>query len=411
MKAPETTTRASAWRRAWLVLLAAAWLAAGCGGGVDTGGTGGAATTYSDGRISGFGSIIVNGVRFDDSSATVLDDEGVIHAEHADLKLGMVVQVQAGAVSTDSNGDPVSTATQIVFGSDIAGPVQSVDATGGTLTVLGQAVKVDANTVFAGVANGLGGLGQGDFVEVYGFLDQQTGVYLASRIAKLGSLAAFRVRGPIAAGSLDTLNKKFAVGAVTLSYANLDTAQLPVLQEGAVVRVKLQTAQVGGVWIATQVRSATERRPPDQARDEVEGFITDFHSTADFKVDGVPVDASQNPVFRNGNASALSNGTRVQVDGRMSGGVLVATQIAIGNAGGNSGGHGDLQFQLHGPVTTPDANAHTFMLRGVTVHYDASTEFDQGTSADLQPGAQVDVTAALIVGTGDLQASKIRFKH
>jgi hypothetical protein len=101
----------------------------------------------------------------------------------------------------------------------------------------------------------------------------------------------------------------------------------------------------------------------------------------------------------------------VQVDGRMSGGVLVATQIAIGNAGGNSGGHGDLQFQLHGPVTTPDANAHTFMLRGVTVHYDASTEFDQGTSADLQPGAQVDVTAALIVGTGDLQASKIRFKH
>ena len=63
---------------------AAAALLAGCGGGGDAGtapfGTGTAAATssYAAGAISGFGSVIVNGVRFDNSKAKVSDDD--IHA-------------------------------------------------------------------------------------------------------------------------------------------------------------------------------------------------------------------------------------------------------------------------------------------------------------------------------------------
>ena len=54
-------------RREWLVGVLAL-LGAGCGGGVDSGGTGtGHTSTLAVGPISGFGSIIVNGVRFDDS--------------------------------------------------------------------------------------------------------------------------------------------------------------------------------------------------------------------------------------------------------------------------------------------------------------------------------------------------------
>jgi hypothetical protein len=55
-------------RHLLLQLAAAALLLAGCGGGgsagPSSGGTGVAPTSFATGHISGFGSIIVNGVRF-----------------------------------------------------------------------------------------------------------------------------------------------------------------------------------------------------------------------------------------------------------------------------------------------------------------------------------------------------------
>jgi hypothetical protein len=398
----------------WLVcaaLLAAAWLAASCGGGVDTGGTGGTATTYSTGSISGFGSIIVNGVRFDDTNASVLDDDGALHMQHADLKLGMVVDVVAGEITTDSSGAAVGAATQIVFSAEIAGPVQALNAAAGTLTVLGQPVKVDANTVFGGVSNGLAGLNVGDTVEVFGFYDTQSGSYLAARIDKDSSLSAYKLRGPIAPGSIDAANKKFSIGGAAISYAGVNGAQLPALQDNLLVRVKLQTAPASGVWVATQV-SAAARHVPDQAHTEAEGFVTDFASLGSFKVNGLQVDASGSTVaFHNGSASAVANGARVEIGGRMSNGVLVAAQVSFNTSGRGNAGHGDQAFQLHGAVSAPVPASSTFVLRGITVHYDGNTVFDSGTAAGLLAGTLVDVDATLISGSGDLLATKIKFAH
>ena len=55
-----------------------ATLIAACGGG-GGGLTADSATAYAAGPITGFGSIIVNGIRFDDSSASVLDDDDNSH--------------------------------------------------------------------------------------------------------------------------------------------------------------------------------------------------------------------------------------------------------------------------------------------------------------------------------------------
>src|SRR5690606_42030707 len=100
--AARTTTPLT--RRAMLGTLAAAGLAA-CGGGgdgIDSGGTGGAPPqqSFTTGSISGFGSIIVNGVRFDDTQAAIVDDEGRPRAR-SELALGMVVDIEAGAIATD----------------------------------------------------------------------------------------------------------------------------------------------------------------------------------------------------------------------------------------------------------------------------------------------------------------------
>ena len=83
-------------RRHWLALAASA--VSGCGGGGDSTtasllpGTGGTGVIYSQGSISGFGSVIVNGIKFDDTVATVQIDG--IPLRSADLRLGMVAGVQ-----------------------------------------------------------------------------------------------------------------------------------------------------------------------------------------------------------------------------------------------------------------------------------------------------------------------------
>src|SRR5436189_6062435 len=102
--------RAAAPTRMLLQLAAAAALLAGCGGGGDTGtssvpaGSSGANTSsFAAGAISGFGSVIVNGVRFDDSAARIADDDGRV-ADSSALKLGMRVEIDGGAVSDDGAG-------------------------------------------------------------------------------------------------------------------------------------------------------------------------------------------------------------------------------------------------------------------------------------------------------------------
>ena len=85
------------WWRSLLALVLVAAVAVGCGGGggstsvagVGSGGTG----SFTSGPITGFGSIIVNGIRFDESAASasgsIKDDDGVVGSSGS-LKLGMV---------------------------------------------------------------------------------------------------------------------------------------------------------------------------------------------------------------------------------------------------------------------------------------------------------------------------------
>jgi hypothetical protein len=130
--------RFAAWRRAGLLACAtlAAALLHACGGGVEGQGTG-SVSSYSEGPISGFGSIIVNGVHFDESQAAISDDDGNLLSA-ADLKLGMTVRIDGGAIDR-TLGTAVADAVRV--GSDLIGPVSANDVVGGRLTMLGQTVR------------------------------------------------------------------------------------------------------------------------------------------------------------------------------------------------------------------------------------------------------------------------------
>lgn len=409
----------SPWRLL-VVTVAAALVAAGCGGGVDSGGTGAPAQSHASGPISGFGSVIVNGVRYDDSGAIVLDDDGVAQPRSA-LALGMTVDVDAGPITKDAGTQPATAvATRIQFGSAIRGPVRAVNAAAATLEVLGQTVRVDADTVFAGVS-GLAGLSAGALVDVHALLDAASGTYTATRIRRVDTLAEYRLRGIVA--GLDVVAKTFSIGGARIGFAGVLPQDLPQLANGAIARVKLQTVQQSGLWMLSKA-AIGQPAIPSGALAEVEGFITEFASLASFKVDGQPVDASGADVeFKHGTAGQLANGLRVEVEGRVDDGVIVARKVKIKKTGssddeGDDDDDGDeddeddddnKRFTLHGTVESVALPQKTFVLRGTTVVFGDDTRFVRGSIADLLTGAELEVKGVLTQNGTQLRATRIKF--
>ena len=159
---------------------------AACGGGVETGGTG--AGAYVQGPISGFGSVIVAGVRFDDAAAQIDDPDGNVRRRE-DLRLGMQVEVESGPITGDGSGNRLATATRVRLASELLGPVTSTDPANARITVLGQPVRLTPATVMAGLAAGPAALQTGDVVEVFGFFAEVNG-YVATRVERRSSVPA-----------------------------------------------------------------------------------------------------------------------------------------------------------------------------------------------------------------------------
>lgn len=369
------------------VICAAAALVA-CGGGGSTGSTAPEArSAFASGPITGFGSIIVNGVRFDDSSASVSDDDGTSRSR-SDLRLGMMTEVISSGITSDDSGSR-STARSIRFGSEIVGPVTSVAADGKSLVVLGQTVLISTTTLFDdSLRGGLAGIVPGtSIVEVHGLFDATTGAYTATRIEPESSPRQYKLRGAVS--DIDKTARTFRVGGgtETISYANIAASVTSALDNGLIVRVKLQTTQVDGKWVATQVESGV-RRLDDHDETEIKGNITASTFAVDkkFSVNGLPVDAT-GASFPKGTAGIVL-GARVEIKGSTANGIILATRVKPESNDDDS----TETYELHGSISAFDATAKTFLLRGVTVSFaEGGIEYRKGTEANLGNGRNVEV--------------------
>ena len=398
-----------------LASLGALLLATACGGGggdgVDTGGTGGAPLSYTSGSINGFGSVIVNGIRFDDSEASVTDDDGQRRGRD-DLRLGMSAEVEGSAIVDGATG-ATATAQTIRFGSEILGPVESVDAAAHTVVVLGQNVVADASTVFDDdLSGGLAALRPGDRIEVYGRYDAARSRYDARRIERKGSVDAYRLRGIVS--DLDRAARRLRLGGLPISYAELSAADVPAdLADGRIVKLRLRTVPVGGVWIAEGLRDgAPQVEDRDDAR--IEGRIDAFVSAGQFSVNGLPVDASAAEFKDGATAALLAVGVEVEIRGPMRDGVLRAEEVKVddhddGNSGNGGGDDQGEEIELHGALSELDTAARSFVLRGVRVSYAGTVEFRDGTAADLANGRLVEVRGRVSSDGTGVSATRIEF--
>lgn len=385
--------------RALLLAATAALALVSCGGGVGTGGTGGDASAFAAGPISGFGSVIVGGVRFEDATAAVEDADGGGRSKD-DLRLGMMVEIESSAISTTTTGS-TATARSIRFESEIQGLVGDVNGPAGTFRVLGQTVMVDATTVFdERFSNGLAGLAVGQGVEVYAVFDVATLQYRATRVEPSSLPGGLRLRGPVRL--LDTTTQQITIGSNTYSYAG--ASGVPAgLAVGQFVRLRMALQSNPLRWVV-QAFGAAPRTVPEGDGIKVEGLVSAFSSFSSFSVNGRPVNASGASIVPAGTAS-LPVGTRVEVEGVVRLGVFVASkvQVVTDNDVQNRG------FELIGAISAVNAAQSTITLRGVTVSTARSDlRIDNGTLANLVVGQAVEVKGVLAADRRTLEATRIK---
>lgn len=393
--------------KGFLTLLCGAALLTACGGGGSSGdSTAEARSAFSSGTITGFGSIIVNGVRFDDSSASVSDDDGASRSS-SELRLGMTAEVESSGISSDDRGSH-GKARSVRFGPEIVGLVGSVAADGKSLVVLGQTVQITATTLFDDrLVGGLAGLVAGtSVVEVHGLLDVSTGAYTATRIEPKPNAPFYKLRGVVS--NIDKTAHTFRIGsgATLISYDAINSTVPVGLDNGMLVRIRLQKTPVAGHWVAATVNTGV-RRLDDHDEAELEGRISasTFALDKKFSVNGVPVDAT-NASFPKGTAGIVL-GARVEVKGRAVNGVVIATRVNLEDEHQR-----ELEgFELHGAISAFDLSAKTFVLRGVTVSFAGATiEFRKGAVINLANGKNVEVKGMRSTDGTTLLAIRISFE-
>jgi len=365
--------------------------ASGCGGGVDTGGTG-ITPSVASGPITGFGSVIVGGVRFDDGSAEVVDQDGVTRSR-SELRLGMTVEIEAGAIASDGT----ALARRIRFDSELTGLVGAVDLPGQAFTLLGQRVAVDENTVFdERFARGLASLAVGQSVEVYAEFDAAQQAYRATRVEPRSGLAGFVLRGPVA--EVDGLTRTLRIGSARYAYSR--ASGVPAnLAAGTWVRLRLGfDPSLFALWEVQRFDLAL-RELPEAERARLEGLVSERGPGSRFVVNGRAVDASAVSPPPN-----LGLGSRVEVEGQWRAGTLVASRVTLKS----DSEHRQRGFELQGAITRVDSAAGTLVLRDVTVGFlRPGLDLRCSSLAELRVGRQIEVRGLLSPDRRSLEATRI----
>ena len=363
-----------------------------CGGGMQAGvgsGGSGAPVSVSLGTVDGFGSLIVNGERYDESAAEVLIDERpdrAVPATVAAIRLGMRVELQHRNLV-------ISTAT---VAAELIGPVSSVSAS--AFTALGQTVRINTDparpTVFDGF-NALVDLASGATVEVHGDRAANDEI-LATRVElKPAGLALVRIAGT-ASG---VTGRNFSIGPLSV-----DATAATIVPGGATIangqRVVAWTdvAYTGGTLAAKVVRVG-DLPLANNAAVAVEGPVGNFQSASNFRVGGVTVDAGS-AVYTGGTAASLANGRQVRVRGTSVNGVLQATSVEFLQAA-------HAQVLLTGAITGFVDASTAFRVRNAVTRVTPQTTYVGGAAANLGSGVMVKLTGALVSGV--VEAATVEF--
>jgi hypothetical protein len=340
---------------------------AGCGGGDSlitagppgTGGTG----VFAQGAISGFGSVIVNGIKFDDTQAGI-ELDGVIGSSSS-LRLGMVagVQGQRGANAL------LGTASKIEVWSTGQGPVSQL--AGNTFMLAGMSIQTDSNTILDGLAS-VSAMSPGLSVTVWGL---QAGVdgrhWTATRVAMTAASTV------VSTGVIDVMDSRTYLNGLRLTGLTIGN-----LSVGDLVRVQGVLSVTGDSLAveSSRVMGPGETFQPE-GEVEIEGLVTAMSSVSRFMLGRFDVDA--NSASYGSLNPQIAIGARLKVTGNWQLGVLKATSIEVED---------EIALQsveILGAIEQ-FVSLTNFVVRGQLCDA-TSALITHGTAADLQNGKMIEV--------------------
>lgn len=397
-----TTTRKTTW-----VVLASLAIAgvAGCGSsGGSTDGGGPPATTAATirGPVQGFdGGLVVNGVAFRTSGATVRDDSGPASSLSGETEVrgrvaeGEVVTVRGSLDDGLASGQ----AAEIEVHHSVEGEVESKGP--GRIVVSGTAVSVDDSTVVSD-RNGnplvSDDLAVGERVEISGHSDGRGGVRATSVQRSAQSAGTEReIRAWVVAVNGAIVDLSFTRGGpveVTVDVSGISPA--PSVTVGTFVEVKTVGAATGGVYPATSIKLEDDLAPGAGERVEVEGIVTSVGAT-EFTIGAQRVVATASTRLRGGTSEDLVVGVGMEAEGTLrADGVLEAQELKFKPSA-----------RVEANAAAVDAAAGTFQVLGLVVHVTPSTELRRFSALDELAGEFVQVRGYPTKDGAGLNATRI----
>lgn len=395
-----TRTAPGRWSAFLATFLAVAVLVLhGCGGGgLGSGGTG-APLALTSGTVTGFGSVIVDGVAYDDRQADVQVDDPFGAFRRAEARLGHQVEIEF-----DAQGVP----RVIRVGAQLLGQVDAVLGAG-RFRVLGREVVANADpragpiTVLDGYVSPAA-IAAGQWVEVHGF-DTANDALQATRVQRLAAAPLF-VR---ATGRIESLERRFDTD--TFRLAGGPTVLVPPvalrLPRGTDLAVGQRVTVLGpasevrtplGQVLVTAGLVAVRAEPGLGQVITLAGRVSGVQATS-LLIGGRVVEFEPAVVEP---AGGLGDGVYARIEGEvLAGGRLRARAIRVRSAIG-AGGE---DVELRGNVTGLSGDGRRFSVRGVSVEVPLGVVPRDCPSGQLAEGVYVEVTARL--GLGTLEARQI----
>jgi hypothetical protein len=366
-----------------LLALGAILAMTSCGPSVDLTflGNGGNTDGTGLGPVSGFGSVIVNGVKYDAAgidNTTFFDGHGRTMAA---LAAGMMVKITATGVD-DVAG--TGTATKIEVLRHVDGPLDDNGVTLATnrMRVMGQTVVTDTTTVFDNVVAGglldlaaidnLAKAGNRPELEIHGIADDTGTIHATFIHMWFDNVVTGRdaqVKGTVA--NLNLAHTAFTVGTISV---NISTPPAG-LANGLFVEAKGNTFRVtDNTLLATSV-TMEDPSAGQGAGDLVkaEGYVNRI-VTAGARFELVGADGLQlvnwstgTAVFRDGTAAELLAGARVEVEGKRNLDKTVAAKEISFRKPSN--------IRMDTTVTVPVSPPNSLNLFGKTVFVNSLTQY------------------------------------
>jgi len=366
-----------------LIMSLPLWLA-GCGGGGGTdsvsASTSGGTVGISSGTITGFGSVFVNGVKFNTDNASIFRGDDQLN-DVRELDIGMIVRVEG------SIDDRV--ASSVRFEEDVKGPADG-PASGDSFSVMGQTVITDAGTVFNNTS--LAGIAAGEILEISGLRNANDDILarFVERKTNPADVNRYSVTGNVR--DLDTTSLTFRIDDLIVSYgtANVNDFSSGNPAEGQLVEVK----DDGKAYMPGSLSlTATEVEPQNRlgnaaaigARAEIESIVTRVISSSEFEIGDILVRTSASTLFLFGTPDNIVVGARLEVEGFIDGSSeLDAVKVKFED--------NDARIQASVDFGGVNVEAGTVTLLGIPVTITGETALEDQRD-DISPFSLSDIQA------------------